>query len=185
MSERAQDARQEGPDADIQALLHSLHSRDGLVRQSARRSLVSKGKPAVPVLIQALDSNNRDVRWEAAKALQEIGDPSAAAALVSKLDHDHFAIRWLAAEGLISFGRPGLEPLLSALLVNPDSVLLRDAAHHVFHALCNKDSSLADVLAPLVDTLDVFAGTGDIIPHVQAALNVVTIRGEETHKGRK
>jgi hypothetical protein len=93
--------------------------------------------------------------------------------LVGELDHDHFAIRWLAAGGLIDFGRPGLEPLLSALLGNPDSVLLRDAAHHVFHSLCDKDPSLANILAPLVDALGAFDKTGDITPHVQAALNAI------------
>lgn len=164
---------QERLDAAIQSLLPGLHSRDGLVRESARMSLVSIGQPAVPVLIGALESDNRNVRWEAAKALEQIGDPSASAALVERLAHDQFAIRWLAAEGLISFGRQGLEPLLSALLHHPDSGFLRDGAHHVLHALCDRDRSLREVLAPLVDALDAFAGTGDIVPHVQAALRAI------------
>jgi HEAT repeat protein len=140
------------------------------------------GQSALPVLIRALDSGNRDVRWEAAKAIGEIGDPSAAAALVSKLDHDYFGIRWLAAEGLITFGRQVLEPLLSALLHDPDAAFLRNGAHHVLYALCDEDPSLRDILAPLVGALGAFGGAGEIIPYVQAALKAISDKGEETHR---
>jgi HEAT repeat protein len=131
------------------------------------------GRPAVPIFIRALDSDNRNVRWEAAKALEEIGDPSAAEALVAKLDHDHFGIRWLVAEGLISFGRQGLEPLLLALLNDPDAAFLREGAHHVLHALCDADPSLQDILSPLAEALGAFAETGEIIPRVQAVLKAI------------
>lgn len=181
MSLQAENQHQEKLDAAIECLVSCLHSREGSIRESVRKCLVSIGQLAVPALIQALDSNHREARWEAAKALGEIGDPSAAASLVETLGRDQFAIRWLAAEGLIGFGKQGLEPLLSALLHNPDSGFLRDGAHHVLHALRDADSSLGEVLAPLVDALDTIGGTGDVIPHIETALNAVHDNSEQTH----
>jgi len=56
-------------------LTELLASEDGMIRQKARKTLVALGKPAVPSLVQALQSSRVDqARWEAAKALAAIGD---------------------------------------------------------------------------------------------------------------
>ena len=174
MPKQSQELYENSQNTTIQSLIDALHNRDGLARQATRNSLVAIGPPAVPFLIRALDSDNKDIRWEATKGLEEIGDPSAAEALVWKLDHDHFAIRWLAAEGLIGFGMAGLNPLFAALLRDPDSAFLRDGAHHVLQALCDKGSSLHSVLLPLVDALGSLSGPREIVPYVHMAMNALS-----------
>jgi HEAT repeat protein len=149
-----------------------------MLRQSARRALIVIGRPAVPSLIQSLSSKNKNVRWESAKALEEIGDPSAAQALVARLKQDNFGIRWIAAESLIKFGRDGLRPLLLGLLENPDSGFLRDGAHHVLYSLASRDPSLQDILSPVVDGLGAITGARDVVPYIQAALHALDIEDE-------
>ncbi len=120
---------------EIESLIADLASDHGLTRQRARESLAAIGQPAVAPLIAALADSKRQVRWEAVKALGEIGDPAAASALVSALEDEGSGIRWLAAEGLIAIGREGLKPLLQALVHYSDSEWLREGAHHVLRRL--------------------------------------------------
>ena len=116
-------------------LVSQLTHDHGPQRERARLALVKAGKPAVPLLIEALTSKSKRLRWEACKALGSIKDPDASAALVAALEDDSMEVRWLAAEGLIALGRPGLAPLLDALEHRSDSIFLRQGAHHVLHAL--------------------------------------------------
>lgn len=100
----------------IRLLIAQLGTKDGEVRQRARQSLVAIGKPAVPLLIEALSNHDAQVRWEAVKTIGEIRAPIAAAALVETLEDEEFDVRWLAAEALIALGREAVVPLLKALL---------------------------------------------------------------------
>lgn len=140
--------------AAINALIADLNCADGDVIkcQQARRCLVAKGKEAVGPLVEALASRKPWVRWEAAKALGQIGDPAAAQALVKALHDRRFDVRWLAAEGLISLGRDGIIPLLRELIKSSDSVWLRQGAHHVFHDLSSPD--LLKILQPVMSALE-------------------------------
>lgn len=133
-------------------LIADLSSDDGMRRVRARHSLVSLGSEAVAPLIKALSNRNQWVRWEAAKALEQIGDESATQALIRTLEDKTFDLRWLAAEGLISIGRKAVIPLLAQLLDNSDSIRLREGAHHVFHDLEDKD--LQVILAPVLSALE-------------------------------
>jgi HEAT repeat protein len=67
-----------------------------LRRQEARLELVQTGEPAVSALIAALQDPSEQMRWEAAKALSEIGDPYAVPALISALGDPSFGMRWTA-----------------------------------------------------------------------------------------
>jgi HEAT repeat protein len=136
----------------ISLLIAKLAAKDGLERERARRSLVAIGSPAVADLIESLASPNKQVRWEAAKALADIADPAAADALVKALEDKVFDVRWLAAKGLINLGREGLVPLLQALIERSDSPWLRDAAHHVLHDLAVGE--LEELLEPIMDSLE-------------------------------
>ncbi len=137
--------------ASIGTLVADLASRNDVTRVRGRQLLVSMGKAAVPSLIEALKNKKYLVRWEAAKALGEIGEPEAASALVEALEDREFDVRWLAAEGLIKLNINGLKPLLQALRDRGDSALLREGAHHVFHDLAKGalKKSLTSVLAAL------------------------------------
>jgi HEAT repeat protein len=120
---------------DITSLVVQLGDDDGLLRRKARESLVNLDGSAVPSLVKALSNPSRDVRWEAAKALGELGDASAAPALVQALEDERFGVRWLAAEALIALGPEAvLPPLMHALSESADSIWLRQGAHHVLRA---------------------------------------------------
>lgn len=121
----------------VRTLISLLSEKDGMKRQGAREALVAIGEHAVEPLKGILGGRTNPARWEAAKALAEIGSESSTNLLVSSLEDDDSDIAWLAAEGLISIGVPSLGPLMQRLLANPDSHRLRDGAHHVLHDLRN------------------------------------------------
>lgn len=114
-------------------LAQQLDSDDTSQRQNARRLLVDRADQALPVLIKALKNKKHWTRWEAAKALAQIADSSAADALLAALRDREYDVRWLAAEGLISIGTASLIPLLQELIDKPDSSLLKEGAHHILH----------------------------------------------------
>jgi HEAT repeat protein len=122
-------------ESTIKKWITELGSRDGMVRQQARGSLVAVRKPAIVHLAKLTRDRNEQVRWEAAKALGEIADPKTAAPLTCALEDEEFDVRWLAAEGLITLKNKGLPPLLKALIKRPQSVWLREGAHHILHDL--------------------------------------------------
>jgi HEAT repeat protein len=153
--------------ATIRALIVDLGSKDGMVRVRARKSLVAIGKPAVGSLVEALASKKELVRWEAAKAIGQIDDPTATQALVKALEDDMFDVRWLAAEALIIIGQEALVPLLQALSRHSDSLWLREGAHHVVHDLA--DGKITEVLRPVLTALE------DIEPSVEAPLAANTV----------
>jgi HEAT repeat protein len=150
----------EETDTPLERLIAELGSRDDIVRVRARRSLVAKGKTAVPLLIRALEDENNTMRWEAAKTLSEIEDPEAAPALVKALEDEMFEVRWVAAEGLAKMNMKGLKPLLHALTEHGDSVLLREGAHHVFHDLTK--GALKKYLTPVLAALEAIEHEGGI-----------------------
>jgi HEAT repeat protein len=136
-------------DDEIQELIAGLRSKTGTRREKARNALVRIGKPATEPLIGLLANKNQHLRWEACKALGSIRDPAAAVPLVDALRDDSIEIRWLAAEALIALGPKALVPLLRALEKQFDSVLLRQGAHHVLHALEKKQGLNRKTLAVL------------------------------------
>ncbi len=139
-------------DETITALVDALASTDGVERQAAREKLAEIGRPAVPALVRALRSPSEYARWEGAKALGRIAEPSAAPALVKTLEDEKAAVRWLAATALINLGRDALVPLLQGLEGHSDSLWFRDGAHHVLHSLV-KDG-VADEAIPVVEALE-------------------------------
>jgi HEAT repeat protein len=153
----------------ISNLIDLLDDPHGLKRQQARWELVSIGEPAVPALLKLLKDQREGVRWEAAKALSQIGDPAAAPKLVEVLEDDNFGVRWLAAEGLICTGSQGLVPLLRALERHSDSKWLRDGAHHVIRSLVG-EPTLHDTLAPVLTALEGIEPVLEAPPAAQTAL---------------
>jgi HEAT repeat protein len=145
----------------IEDLIAELGSHNDAVRVRARHTLVAMGKSAVSSLVEALKSKHYLIRWEAAKALGEIGDPAAAPSLVEALEDEEFDVRWLAGEGLIKMNINGLKPLLQALEHRGDSALLREGAHHVFHDLAK--GGLRKYLVPVLAALELLE-QGEEVP---------------------
>ncbi len=134
---------------EVVPLLQALEHRDPIKREHARAALVKVGHEAVIPLLRMLNSRKLHVRWEAAKTLSEIRDPSTATALAETLDHDDHDVRWMAAEALIALGNEGLKQTLVALLSKAESVSVREAAHHVLSHFAKRKSKafLKPVLA--------------------------------------
>jgi HEAT repeat protein len=155
---------------NIDALIAEFTCDDVIKCQKARRSLVAMGDKAVQPLIKELSSKKHWVRWEAAKALGQIGDAAAAKALVAALDDKEFDVHWLAAEALITIGRGAIEPLLEALADHGDkSLWLRQGAHHVLHDM--KLGNLKAVLKPVIDAVDSSAPAIEVLQTARKALN--------------
>lgn len=156
---------------DIEALVTELTCDDVIRCQKARRSLVAIGHEAVPFLVEALSSEKEWVRWEAAKALSQIGDPAANEPLVRSLEDKEFDVRWLVAEGLIAIGKKAVVPLLKALIYNPKSIWLREGAHHVLHDMDRGDWD--DFLKPVMISLEDFQSPLEVPLAAKKALDML------------
>ena len=142
---------------NLESWMKMLASKDGMIRQKARKSLVALGKPAVSSLAQALqDSKSDQIRWETAKALGAIGDTRSIPPLVKALEDTDLDVAWLAAEALKKFKKAAWPSLLRALIkVRQDSsasVSLRHGAHHVLRK--QKENGFNDLLASLTKALE-------------------------------
>jgi HEAT repeats len=162
--------------SEIDALIAELAHDRGLARQRARESLVMIGKPAVAPLMTALQHPDWRIRWGAAKALGQIGDPAAANALVDRMEDARPGIRWLAAEGVIAMGHEGLASLLQALIHHSDSEWLREGAHHILHSETEKDPDLSRLLRRVSAALDDVEPVLEVPPAARAALDALTDR---------
>lgn len=156
----------------IQALMNDLGSQDGQVRVRARSALVAIGSPAVEPLVKALANKREWCRWEAAKALSQIANPMAAQALINALEDKMFDVRWLAAEGLISIGRESIIPLLLKTMEHPDSLVLREGAHHVLHDMYKGD--LTEILRPVIRALEGLEPSVEVPVAADKALKTLT-----------
>ncbi len=95
----------ERPSTDaIPLLIDSLHDSDRLFARFAGDALATVGNPAVPALIEALESENPRVRIEAARALALIHNPQAITALFAALDDPSPLVTYWAEEGLKNTG---------------------------------------------------------------------------------
>ncbi len=155
----------------VDSLVGNLASDDSVVRVKARKSLVTMGGQAVGPVVEALKSNKHWMRWEAAKTLAQISDPAAAQALVNALEDDEFDVRWLAAEGLVHIGAKAIEPLLTALTERPDSLWLREGAHHVLHDL--PEANFKQTVKPVLAALEDVQPSLEVASSAEAALDVI------------
>jgi len=142
------------PGKDLGPLMAKLASEDGGIRKEARGALVALGKPAVSSLAKALkNSGSNQVRWEAAKALGEIGAPRSIPTLVKALEDKDRDVAWLAAEALSALKKKAWPEVLRAIMkAGPHSESLRRGAHHVLAK--QKEEGLDDLLAALLKDLE-------------------------------
>jgi len=158
--------------ATIKSLISDLYSKDGIVRVKARQQLVAYKKRSIAPLIRTLSNENDWVRWEAAKALSQIGNQKAIKALLGALTDEKFEVRWLAAEGLIRIGRRAIVPLLEALVKHSDSYWLRNGIHHVLHDM--NTGKITEVLRPVLVALEGSEPSLEVPLAAQAALDALT-----------
>jgi hypothetical protein len=120
---------------EIKNHLADLENDDIHVRNAARWLLTSIGSKAVPDLLQQLKMDKEHCRWEAAKILGEIRDPSAANALVDALVDESINVHWAASEALIKYGRVAILPLLEGITRHFESMRFRQGAYHILHVM--------------------------------------------------
>ena len=146
-------AERTSPGESIERLIEELSSSDGSKRKEARLQLIGIGKSVIPGLIEALSSNNRNVRWEATKVLRVLKDPAAAVPLVEALKDEDIGVRWSAMEGLIYLEEASLQPLLHALTKDFSSVWLREGAHYILRTL-NQKIELDQAVVKVMEALE-------------------------------
>ena len=138
---------------DVGELVSALAKDDAVERQSAREKLVNIGSAAVPSLLDLLGDDQQHVRWEAAKTLAAIADPTATEQLVETLNDEDPDVRWVAGEALIALGQESVKPLLTALTKSVDPERMYKGAHHVLHDLA-RTKNLAALLGPVLEAFD-------------------------------
>jgi hypothetical protein len=137
----------------LERLLSDLSSGDGMARKRARETLVLVGDPAVPRLQALLESPDKQVRWEAAKALSQMVPSEALDTFVMLLDDPSSDLRWLAANGLIGLGARSVRPVLRSL-ADPEAPRgRREMGHRVLGELAKSNDVLAGMVRPLVNVL--------------------------------
>jgi hypothetical protein len=94
------------------------------------------------------------VRWEAARALRDIADPRAAAALVRSLRDRALRSGWLASDGLIALKEAGCRRLTA--LCTRRFRAVENGAHHVLSDLSRGHVSrdVAETLKPVIEALE-------------------------------
>ena len=157
----------------VRSLIEQLSDRNGVVRERSRYTLVLIGSPAVPALLELLKSPTKRTRWEAAKALSAIAEPSSIPALVGLLSDPQSDIRWLGAVGLTRVGPRAIPQVLHALIEKPDSVNIRRGAHHVFHDIGRKNPVFQEIMAPVMNALGDTDPTSALPPKAHEALNEI------------
>lgn len=153
-----------------QSLVNLLGSDDEKVRTKARKSLVNIGKQAVPSLSVVLENSKiYKARWEAAKALSEIGDIKSIPTLVKALEDPETDVAWLAAKALEKFKKAAWPVLLRTLVEHGSkSVSLQHGAHHILRK--QKVEGYNDLLDILRTSLETGSATESISP---AAYNIL------------
>ena len=135
-------------------LIDALASDDGPRRKRARETLTLLGEPAVQHLRNLLLSADKRLRWEAAKCLAAMVDPASVEALVELVTDPYSEVRWLAGSGLISLGPRSVAPVLGCLIRRAESEGNQQAARRVLRGLAPDNGVLAEIVGPVIDTLD-------------------------------
>jgi len=153
-----------------QSLVILLENENEKVRTKARKSLVVLGKQAVPALLVVLENSKiYKARWEAAKALNEIGDLKSIPTLVKALEDPESDVAWLAAKTLEKFRKAAWPALLRELVDHgSESILLQHGAHHILRK--QKMEGYNDLLEILKTTLETGSVPESISP---AAYNIL------------
>ncbi len=154
--------------AEIESWIAALRDRDGMTREHARERLVTLGSTATPFLLPLLSEHESQTRWEAAKALSEIADPTSIPALLHALEDDDNDVSWLAAEALAAIGPPVATPLLQALIERIGSVQIRQGVHHVLREL--RPTEIGDKIADVYTALGIMHPDVEIIADAERAL---------------
>lgn len=111
-----------GTDA-AQALTEALNDSERMVANSAMSALIHIGSPAIPFLLEQLNSINFHIRSSVIHILGEIKDPSAIPPLIQAMEDRSGSIRRDIARAIEKFKSVAIPPLLEAL--NQENATIR------------------------------------------------------------
>lgn len=101
---------------DINELINALNYKENKeVRQKAANALVRIGVPVIGPLINALNVDDSDMRYNVSSVLGYCGDIRAVKALIHTLEDRDENVQDMAATALIRLGKIAVEPLIEAL----------------------------------------------------------------------
>jgi HEAT repeat protein len=86
------------------ALVGALSDEDGMVCSLAVRALTAIGRPAVPFLIETVQSGPQSARIQALRALSDIRDHRAIPVMMQVMDEHSALLQYWAKEGLERLG---------------------------------------------------------------------------------
>jgi hypothetical protein len=141
-----------GEPAGAPALARALASGRGVLHQAASKALRDLGGAAEPVLLELLGHPNSHVRWHAARALGQIGDPRGIDTLAHGLLDENQAVRWATASLLAHLDSLAIPAVLNILVRYPLNEPLRYAINHALHAMPSPTTQ--NYLRPLLDALN-------------------------------
>ncbi len=121
-------------DEDVAALIPDLISNRTTSRQNARLKLSEISPRILDQIDKLIESKNKQLRWEVAKAFEDRTISDAIPILLKLLADEESDIRWIAAESLINIGRKSIVPLLREIIHNETNTI-REGAHHVLNSL--------------------------------------------------
>lgn len=132
-------------------LLVALAEGHGELHRAASRALRDLGATVADTLVKALNHPDSHVRWHAARALGQIGNPRGIETLVEGLHDEHPAVRWATASVLANLDAQAIPYILRALIRRPMTEPFRQAVYHSLHAMPSRHTRL--YLQPLLDAL--------------------------------
>lgn len=132
-------------------LLVALADGHGELHRAANRALRDLGSTVADTLVKALNHSDSHVRWHAARALGQTGNPIGIETLVEGLHDEHPAVRWATASVLASLDAQALPYILRALIRQPLTEPYRQAVYHALHAMPSRHTRI--YLQPLLEAL--------------------------------
>lgn len=114
--------------AQVARLLAALHTIDSAAGAQAAESLSQLGRPAVDLILPALQDAQATVRAGAVYALVRIGDPRAALPIGALLQDESPAVRSLVTKAMQEFRDPQTVTLLLPALNDPQPEVRRGVA---------------------------------------------------------
>ncbi len=120
---------------EVRELLPGLMEESTVKRKEARLALEKKGETVLDDLYYLLETKNHQLRWEAAKVLEEVASPKSIPVLIKLMHDSETEFRWMAAEGLRKIGRESIPAVLQLVEKDGQSHQIRMGAHHVLNAL--------------------------------------------------
>lgn len=111
-----------------EGLIQDLYAPEKETRARATRELIDVGAPAVEGLLACLSDDLWVVRYRAAEALGEIGDPRSCDALIAALGDQKDHVRYMSAKSLGKMSACGAKDQLVPLLDDENEYVRRITA---------------------------------------------------------